>query len=86
MKLQFSRQFKKRKKKLPVRVGKRLEERLLLFSEDPFNPVLRNHVLAGEYAGYRSIDITGDWRAVYETQLGDVAYFVDVGTHAYLYG
>lgn len=34
---------------------------------------------------YRSINITGDYRAIYEVKDG-IAYFISVGTHHELYG
>jgi mRNA-degrading endonuclease YafQ of YafQ-DinJ toxin-antitoxin module len=45
-------------------------------------------VLAREYEGYKSINITSYWRALYkEIEEGEetVAYFVTLGTHAQLY-
>ena len=53
-------------KKANVRIRKNFKERIKIFSEDPFNPYLNNHTLKDEYQGYRSIDITSDWRAIYE--------------------
>lgn len=76
-------------KNLDVRIRKSVKERILLFSKDPDNPQLNNHTLKREYQGYRSIDITGDWRALYqEKREGEevVAYFALLGTHEELYG
>ena len=36
-------------------------------------------------SNYRSINISGDWRAVFE-QNNDEVYFVTLGTHSQLYG
>src|SRR5205085_10789567 len=47
-------------------------EVLALFLIDPLHPALRNHVLHGKYAGYQSIDVTGEYRAIFrETQTGE---------------
>lgn len=85
MRLRFSPNFKKRVKKLPLSAKRKLSARLILFVEDPYNPLLHNHTLIGQWGGYRSINITGDYRAIYEKQAEDLAYFIDVGTHAFLY-
>ncbi len=52
---------------------------------DPFHPLLNNHPLAGRWTGYRSINITGDYRAIYELIEEDLAYFVTIDTHSNLY-
>lgn len=62
------------------------KERIIIFSADPFHPTLNNHALTGEWTGYRSINITGDYRAVYRLVEEDLAYFVDLDTHSNLYG
>lgn len=82
-------QFLKKLKKLNVRVRKSFKERISLFARDPQNPQLNNHSLTREYANFRSIDITNDYRALYtEKDEGDeiVAYFEEIGTHKELYG
>jgi addiction module RelE/StbE family toxin len=64
-------------------------EILQLFHDDPDHPALRSHALRDEYAGFRSIDVTGDWRAIYkETVSGTtrVIIFYFLGTHKQLYG
>lgn len=80
--------FLKSLKKANVRIRKNVKERMLLFSKDPDNPQLNNHFLRDEYIGYRSIDVTNDWRAIYE-EIHDgeelIAYFIGLGTHKDLY-
>lgn len=44
---------------------KAVDNKLRLFMDDPFSPLLNNHALQGEVAGLRSINISGDWRALY---------------------
>ncbi len=78
----------KKLKKLDVRIRKSFKERILLFTKDPADLRLDNHPLKREWQGYRSIDITSNYRAVYkEIQIGgdSVAYFVALGTHDELY-
>ncbi|MBM3261169.1 type II toxin-antitoxin system mRNA interferase toxin, RelE/StbE family [Candidatus Kaiserbacteria bacterium] len=78
------RTFIKDFKKLPQDTRARLVERKNLFLKDPFNPLLNNHALNGIFAGCRSINISGDIRAVYFDRGTDVV-FIHIGTHAQLY-
>ena len=56
-----------------------------MFSLNPYDLRLNNHILSGKWSGYRSINITGDWRAIFrETETG--VYFIVLGTHSQLYG
>ncbi len=63
----------------------KLLERISCFGDNPLHPTLRNHALRGKYKAYRSIDITGDIRALYVQNGNDVVFDV-VGTHSQLYG
>lgn len=76
-------------KKVDVRIRNSIKEKIILFSKNSNDLQLNNHPLTREYQGYRSIDITADWRALYkEVQIGEetIAYFVLLGTHNQLYG
>lgn len=81
----YSKNFLKQAKNLDVRLRQKLYERITLFIKNPLDPSLRNHALKGRYKLYRSIDITGDVRALYLTHKGQVI-FDTVGTHSQLYG
>jgi mRNA interferase YafQ len=85
MVLRFHRNFKKRYEKLRENEKSRCDRALELFAVDPFHPLLHNHSLRGRFAGYRSINIGGDLRAIYKLAGEDVAYFVELGTHEELY-
>ena len=61
------------------------DTRIQLFQKNPFHPVLNNHALHGVYQGYRSINITGDLRAIYEEVNSDTVHFIALGTHQELY-
>lgn len=87
--IQYSPVFLEKVKRLEVRIYVSLRKQILIFSNNPYDPVLQNHALRGEWEGYRSINITTDWRALYEEiKDGDeiVAYFSYIGTHKQLYG
>ena len=76
-------------KKTDVRIRKEVDEKLKLFQQNPQELGLNNHSLRDTWEGYRSINITNDYRAIYkEVKEGEEinAYFVDIGTHEELYG
>ncbi len=81
----LSNNFLKQFKKLPTKIKNRAIERLSVFVVDPADPTLHNHSLAGPWSGHRSINITGDIRAVYKMESRDVARFVAIGSHTDLY-
>lgn len=85
MTVSYSRNFLKRAKRLDAKLRQRLTERIALFMTNPLDPQLRDHALKGRYKGYRSIDVTGDYRVLYLLR-GDEAVFDDIGTHSQLYG
>ena len=66
-------------------VQDKFEERLSLFIQDRNHSLLNNHPLDGEWFGCRSINITGDFRAVYEELDNGNFEFVAIGTHSELY-
>jgi addiction module RelE/StbE family toxin len=86
MKILFHRNFEKNYVKLRAPERNKFKERLSMFAEDPFHPVLGNHALNGKYQAYRSINIGGDLRAVYKTVKNEEYLFVAIGNHAKLYG
>ncbi len=84
MNVHFSKNFLKQYKKLRA-IQKKIDERLVLFRRNPHDSILNNHALGGEYKGYRSINITGDFRAIYEPFDHHTAFFITVDTHSNLY-
>ena len=82
----YHKTFKKDLARLPASIHRQLAERLLLFERDAFHPLLRNHSLKGRYAGLRSINITGDYRAIYQPTRTNIALFLYIDTHSNLYG
>lgn len=76
--------FKKDYKKLPADTQARFDKRLTIFLKDQFHPLLNNHPLHGEWVGHRSINITGDLRAIFKIE-GETAIFIAIDTHTKLY-
>ncbi|MBI4253099.1 type II toxin-antitoxin system mRNA interferase toxin, RelE/StbE family [Candidatus Uhrbacteria bacterium] len=84
MRVVLHKKFEKKLKKYPF-LKDQARERIILFAADINYPILNNHALVGRWIGYRSINITGDYRAVYRLDGENVAYFVDLDTHSNLY-
>jgi addiction module RelE/StbE family toxin len=85
MDISYSKAFIKQAKKLSPEIRKKILECVAVFSKNPLHSTLRNHALRGKYKGYRSIDITGNVRALY-LQHDTEATFDAVGTRSQLYG
>lgn len=79
-----SRQFDKNFSKLPKKTKEKSVLQFEIFLSDPMDPVLNNHKLHGKWSKYRSINMTGDIRAVYVME-DEVARFIDIGSHSNLY-
>ncbi|KKQ77768.1 MAG: hypothetical protein A3A96_04070 [Candidatus Zambryskibacteria bacterium RIFCSPLOWO2_01_FULL_39_39] len=77
----FTRQFNH----LPKKIKEKFEEKLRIFIINNYTLELNNHSLYGEWFNHRSIDITGDVRAVFKEE-GDFIIFKAIGTHHQLYG
>ena len=87
--VKYTDNFLKQLKKSDVRIRKAFKQRSLLFVKNPNDLELNNHPLQKEYAGFRSIDITLDYRAVYKEVTAEddtYIYFTSFGTHTQLYG
>lgn len=82
----YKKGFEKRTRRLSIDIRKALGLRLKIFMEDQHHPLLNDHSLAGSWRGYRSINVTGDWRAIYQLVGTGTALFVEIDTHHNLYG
>ena len=78
--------FKKKTDKLPKKIRTALADRLRLFVQEPFHPLLDNHKLTGGRKYQRSINITGDWRLIFEEHDNNTVSLIDIDTHSNLYG
>lgn len=86
--VKYSPAFFEKLKKIDVRIRKSFKERILLFEKDPNNAQLHNHELRNPYTGFRSIEVTADYRAIFtEINHGGKSffYFTMLGTHKELY-
>jgi addiction module RelE/StbE family toxin len=85
MKFNYSKKFIKQYYKQPAKVQAQFQKRILTFANNPLDKSLRNHSLSGNYKNYRSINITGDVRAIYKEVDDTIILFAFIGTHSQLY-
>jgi addiction module RelE/StbE family toxin len=84
MNIQYSKSFKSQYKKSPKFIQEKFKERVDLLLIDKFNTILNNHSLSGDLSRNRSINISGDWRAIFE-EFDDTIRFKVLGKHSQLY-
>jgi addiction module RelE/StbE family toxin len=85
MRILFHKDFRKCYKKLRQGEQQKTDNRIQLFEMNRFHLLLNNHALHDQYDGCRSINVTGDIRAVYEEIGSDTVHFIALGTHSELY-
>ncbi len=86
MKIIFTKRFEKQYSSASVQIQNKFEEKLNIFLKNKYDEVLNNHPLKGRLKGYRSINITGDWRAIFkESKNKEYSCFVLLGKHSELY-
>lgn len=85
MKIIVHKNFKKHYRALKTGEKGKFKERRDLFLKNPFHPLLNNHALRGEYTGFRSINITGDIRVLYELVGENTAHFITIDSHSNLF-
>ncbi len=85
MQVGYSKTFLKQYAKLPAKTQVLADTKIKLWQQDASNKRLHDHALSGKYQGYRSINITGDIRALYSKRGNTVIVFGFIGTHSQLY-
>lgn len=81
----FHRNFKKKYQKLPQDIQKKFDSALYIFLRNKFDKKLNNHSVDRIFPDCRSINVTGDYRAIFHEN-SEVVVFITIGTHADLYG
>lgn len=79
-----SNKFEKMYKKCPVEIKRKFIERLKIFKVNKNHPLLNNHALTGKLKGLNSINITGDYRVIFEEK-NEGIILIAIGTHSQLY-
>ena len=77
--------FEKKAGKLDPKIQSAFRERVRLFQAEPHHPLLHNHALHGKRKHQRSINITADWRLIYEPMSRNTVRLIDIDTHTNLY-
>lgn len=78
--------FLKAYSKLPAYKKSAVDEALMLFSEAPADPTLRDHALKGKMKGLRGFSAGFDLRIIYRDEGGFITIILlDVGTHNQVY-
>lgn len=85
MKIIFSKSFVKQFKKVPVKIQDQFKKRLKDLNSQQNVSSLKIHALKGEYKGYKSMNVSGDWRALFYQKDNDIFIFELMGTHSQLY-
>ena len=84
----FDKKFDKRFIKQTKKIQEKFFVRLKIFEVNQFNSVLNNHKLTGKYEGFSSINVTGNYRAIYNILVEkdkEICVFIAIGTHSELY-
>jgi addiction module RelE/StbE family toxin len=84
MEIIFHRNFKKQLKKLPPKIQVQFAEHLQLLLHEANHPLLRIHELRGTMYPMQSMNITGDYRAIFINRETVVTFYM-IGTHSELY-
>ena len=88
MVIKYKKSYKKSFKKLPNSIQEKAIKRIFDFSKNPLEKSLNNHELSWEYSWLRSINITWDYRAIFEAKPNNTYEFVEfifIWTHSQLY-
>jgi len=86
MRFEYSKTFEKQFDQIPQKIKNQFFERMQLFIDNKKHPILNNHPLSGNLNNNRSINISGDYRLIFEElEDGEVIRFKAIGTHSQLY-
>ena len=81
----YSKNFVRQYTKLPIKIQKKFKERVAMFKKDPRYPLLRIHSLKGDKEPLVSMNVTGDYRALFVWETEERVLFHQIGTHSELY-
>ena len=84
MRAEFKRSFKKQFKKLPKKVREAFGVGLDILLTGRAHSLLRIHALKGDRYPLKSMNITGDYRALFVATKTTITFY-EIGTHSELY-
>ena len=82
----FSKKFIKQYNKLPQKTQYQFDERLIVLQDNFRNPLLRLHTVCYRGDVFISMNVTGDYRALFLWEGEHAVRFYRIGTHSHLYG
>jgi addiction module RelE/StbE family toxin len=88
IRLEWSSHFQKALRKWIVKHPQSHEiimQKLEQFSENPYDPELKNHKLSGQLKDLRAISVAYDCRIVFAMVEDQTALLVEIGTHEEVY-
>ena len=85
MDIVFQKSFQKDYAKQKAGKKHQAKERISLFLEDRFSPLLNYHALKGEFLGCYSLNVSADVRVIFFVE-HDTMYLIRIGTHSQRYG
>lgn len=81
MKIIYTPKFIRAYKKLPDNIKDKVEEKEIVFKEDPFHPSLKTHKLNGDLEDFWSFSVDSKNRVIFEISKNNTFYFHMVGDH-----
>lgn len=81
MDIEYSPEFKRRFKKLPLDIKLEALAKEKLFKKNPLDPKLKTHKLSGKLAGRWAFSIDFKNRIIFSFMSGKTVYFHSVGSH-----
>ncbi len=81
MRIYYSSKFAREYKKLPLNVKESAEKKEDVFRQNPFDPRLKTHRLAGKLKRFWSFSVDHKLRIVFEIVDEKTVWFHSVGTH-----
>ncbi len=85
MKIIYTKRFKKQFKKLQSGEKIKFKRMTNLFTNKTSDPLLPVHELHGKLSHYKSFNVTGDLRVLYEQINEETVLFAYIDTHSNLY-
>lgn len=86
MNIEYGKKFVKQFDRMGKRDQKSVRDAVAKFTQDPFDPSLKNHKLHGKLAGSRSISAGYDLRIIFKEEGGYVrVLMLAVGNHNNVY-
>lgn len=82
MEIIYTPRFLRLVKKLPTQLRPLIEERINMFTTDPFEPSLKTHKLVGELKGCWAFSIDHKHRIIFEFDGTRKAVFHSAGNHS----